>query len=179
MSLVPAPRTDRMAESDLVTEFRCGEAALDDFFRKHALSNDERSIGRTYVLRRSADDPATLPAVLGFYTLSMSTIASSLVTALVGEKLPGYPMPAALIARLAADERTRGSGLRVGETLLIDAFARIAGVAEAIGCLGVVTDAKNDKAEAFYQKYDFATVEDKKWPRRMFLPMRTVWSLFE
>jgi ribosomal protein S18 acetylase RimI-like enzyme len=88
-------------------------------------------------------------------------------------------MPAALIARLAADERTRGSGLRVGETLLIDAFARIAGVAEAIGCLGVVTDAKNDKAEAFYQKYDFATVEEKKWPRRMFLPIRTVWSLFE
>jgi len=78
----------------------------------------------------------------------MSTIASSLVTALVGAKLPGYPMPAALIARLAADERARGVGLRVGETLLIDAFARIAGVAEAIGCLGVLTDAKNEKAEA-------------------------------
>jgi hypothetical protein len=86
MSSVPAPRTDRMAESDLVTEFRFGEPALDDFFRKHALSNDERSIGRTYVLRRRGDEPATLPAVLGFYTLSMSTIASSLVTALVGEQ---------------------------------------------------------------------------------------------
>jgi len=35
-----------------------------------------------------ARPPATLPAVLGFYTLSMSTIASSLVTAVVGEKLP-------------------------------------------------------------------------------------------
>ena len=49
----------------------------------------------------------------------------------------------------------------------------------AAGCLGVVTDAKNDKAESFYQKYDFATVEEKKWPRRMFLPIQTVWSLFE
>jgi hypothetical protein len=40
-------------------------------------------------------------------------------------------------------------------------------------------DGREEKAESFYQKYDFATVDGKKWPRRMFLPIRTVWVLFE
>jgi hypothetical protein len=119
-----------------------------------------------------------MPPVLGYYTLSMSSLSSSSLSSVIKEKLPRYPMPAALIARLAADERTRGSGLRVGETLLMDALARIAAVADVLGCIGVITDAKNERAESFYSKYDFTTVEDQHWPRRMFLPMSTVRALF-
>lgn len=49
MSSVPAPRTYRMAESDLVTEFRCGESALDDFFRStRSPTTSAALVGRTF-----------------------------------------------------------------------------------------------------------------------------------
>jgi hypothetical protein len=178
-SSVPPPRTVKVEATDVASGFHCGAPSLDDFFARHALSNDARGIGRTYVLRRSESDPAGMPAVLGYYTLSMSAVSSPLLSRVIEEKLPGYPMPAALIGRLAADDRTRKSGLRVGETLLIDAFARIAAVSDVVGCIGVITDAKNEAAESFYTKYDFITVEETRWPRKMFLPMTTLRAVFD
>jgi len=175
----PETRTARVTAEDVAGGFRCGDSALDDFFARHARSNDERGIGRTYVWRRPAAAPAGLPDVLGYYTLSMTAIGSAFVAVATLEKLPKYPIPAALIGRLAADERTRGSGLRVGETLLFDAFVRVVAAAENVGCFGVVVDAKNESAEAFYRKYDFTTVDETQWPRKMFIAMGTVRRMFD
>jgi hypothetical protein len=55
---------------------------------------------------------------------------------------------------------------RLGELLLIDALQRVVDAAEIIGCLGVIVDAKDEAAEAFYEKYDFVTVDAASWPRR-------------
>jgi hypothetical protein len=38
------------------------------------VSNDREGIGRAYVLRRAEDDDATLPEMLGFYTLSIALL---------------------------------------------------------------------------------------------------------
>jgi hypothetical protein len=108
----------------------------------------------------------------------MTAISAPLVAKTTLEKLPKYPIPAALIGRLAADERTRGTGLRVGETLLMDAFARVLSAAGTVGCFGVVVDAKNEGAEGFYRKYDFTTVDDSRWPRKMFVALGTVRAMF-
>lgn len=109
--------------------------------------------------------------MLGFYTLSMALVASADVATAVRKTLPKYPMPVALIGRLAVDQRARGRGL--GEQLLIDALARVVGAADVIGCLGIIVDAKDDEAERFYAKYDFATITASHWPHRMFLPTDT------
>lgn len=175
----PPPRTVKVHAEDAASGFRCGAPSLDDFFARHACSNDEHGIGRTYVLRRPTAAPATLPGVLGYYTLSMATIGAPLLAGVTVVKLPKYPIPAALIGRLAADERTRGSGLRVGETLLFDAFARVMAAAENVGCFGVVVDALDETAERFYRKYDFTTVDETRWPRKMFVAMGTVRGMFE
>ena len=82
-------------------------------------------------------------------------MVSADIASAVSTKLPRYPMPAALIGRLAVDERARGR--RLGEQLLIDALRRVVDAAETIGCLGVIVDAKDEEAEAFYSKYDFVT----------------------
>jgi predicted N-acetyltransferase YhbS len=87
----------------------------------------------------------------------------------LAKKLPRYPMPVALIGRLAVDERARGR--RLGETLLIDAAA-------IVGCIGIIVDAKDDGAERFYSKYDFVTVHAEEWQRRMFLPIGTAKAAF-
>ncbi len=179
MITAPETRTVRVTAEDAASGFRCGDAALDQFFARYACSNDERGIGRTYVLRRSGAAGQELPRVLGYYTLSMATISAPLIAKATLEKLPKYPMPAALIGRLAADERTRGAGLRVGETLLMDAFARVLAAAENVGCFGVVVDAKHEAAERFYRRYDFSTVDETAWPRKMFIAMVTVREMFE
>lgn len=87
----------------------------------------------------------------------------------------GLPLTSARhVGRLAVEERATGH--RLGEKLLLDALARVVDAAEILGCLGVIVDAKDAAAEAFYTKYDFVTVEDGRWPRRMFLPMEVARS---
>jgi ribosomal protein S18 acetylase RimI-like enzyme len=89
--------------------------------------------------------------------------------------LPRYPVPVALIGRLAVDSRARG--LRLGERLLVDALARISQASLLVACLGVIVDAKNPAAAAFYVKYGFTplgTPAPTSYPARMILPMATV-----
>lgn len=154
--------TVRMEAADVAAAFRSGKRPLDDYFARHAVTNDQMGIGRTYVLRGDAD----APAVLGFYTISMAQVVPDQVAQLLPAKPPRYPLPVALIGRLAVDERVRGR--RIGERLLLDALRRIVDAADILGCVGIVVDAKDEDAERFYLKYDFKTVHDGQWPRRMF-----------
>lgn len=153
---------------DVGKGFRSGVHPLDDYFARHALPNDRAGVSRCFVLR---PESAELPIVCGYYTLSMASVqADSIRTALKG-RLPRYPLPVALIGRLAVDERARGR--RFGEALLVDALLRVVRVGESVGCVGIIVDAKDEGAERFYGKYDFTTVEADAWPRRMFLTMAT------
>lgn len=142
--------TRRIGSDDPACGFRCGKHPLDDYFRRHALDNDQKNIGRTYVLDASDDDIADgLPKIIGFYTLSMASAVSADVSSAIGKKLPRYPMPVALVGRLAVDERARGR--RLGGTLLVDAMERVVAAAEIIACLGIIVDAKDQDAERFYK----------------------------
>lgn len=156
--------TTAIEPADGVSDFSCGKHPLDDYFKRHALANHLAGISRAYVLRRA-------PRVLGFYTLSMALVESAQVAPVLATKLPKYPMPVALIGRLAVDSRERGQ--RLGEALLIDALRRIVDAASVVGCVGIIVDAKDEDAERFYAKYDFVTVTDDRWPRRMFLALET------
>lgn len=178
--------TTAIEPDDVVSEFSCGKHSLDDYFKRHALANHLAGISRAYVLRRASSDVLARgtpmgrvggprsprsPRVLGFYTLSMALVESAQAAPVLAMKLPKYPMPVALIGRLAVDDRERGQ--RVGESLLIDALRRIVDAASVVGCIGIIVDAKDEDAERFYTKYDFVTVTDDRWPRRMFLALET------
>lgn len=163
--------TTQIEPDDAASGFACGKHPLDDYFKRHAVPNDRAGISRAYVLRRVENDPAELPDVLGFYTLSMAVAESAPIAKVLEAKLPKYPMPVALIGRLAIDARAQGR--RLGETLLIDALHRVVDAAGLVGCTGIIVDAKDESAEAFYAKYDFITVSDETWPHRMFLPLAT------
>lgn len=184
--------TSAIEPADVVSsDFSCGKHPLDDYFKRHALSNHLAGISRAYVLRRAPSDvlargtpmgvvggPRSPKAsrVLGFYTLSMAVVEPVQVAPVLTMKLPKYPMPVALIGRLAVDDRERGQ--RLGEALLIDALHRIVDAASIVGCVGIIVDAKDDDAERFYAKYDFVTVTDDRWPHRMFLPLETARAAF-
>jgi GNAT superfamily N-acetyltransferase len=104
--------------------------------------------------------------VVGFYSLSSFTLTLHDLPLDRSSKLPRYEaIPAALIGRLACDERVRGQA--IGELLLADAVRRILGAAQSLAVFAIVVDAKNEKAIAFYRKYGFGTFPGN--PHRLFL----------
>jgi GNAT superfamily N-acetyltransferase len=127
-------------------------------------------VSKAFVLPGSVE--AGEPIVLGYYTLSMALLGSSEASSVLRTRLPRYPMPVALIGRLAVHELARGRWL--GELLLGDAFDRVVALADQIGCLGVVVDAKDEEAERFYLKYAFTSVDETSSPKRMFLPLESL-----
>lgn len=93
----------------------------------------------------------------------------------VARKLPRYPVvPATLLRRLAVSTEFRGQGL--GAMLLMDALYRALQHSKELASAGVVVDAKDAAALAFYRKYGF--LELPKIERRLFLAMGTVDQLF-
>jgi GNAT superfamily N-acetyltransferase len=140
--------------------FCCGQPDLDDWFRRRASQDERRNIARVFV---AADDDL---GVIGFYSLSSFTLALDDLPAELSHKLPRYDaIPAALIGRLARDERVRGQG--IGELLLADAVHRILGAAQSLAVFAIVVDAKDENAAAFYREFGFRAFPTN--PRRLFL----------
>lgn len=83
------------------------------------------------------------------------------------KRLPRYDrIPAAVIGRLARDERVHGMG--IGELLLADAVRRALDAARSLAVFAIVVDAKNDESAAFYCDFGFAPFPSR--PRRLFMP---------
>ncbi len=89
--------------------------------------------------------------------------------------LPAYPLPALRIARLAVDARVQGQG--VGAELLKQALIIARKTADAVGCVGVIVDAKQD-AIPFYLRYGFepmttlrGALGERPPPTSLFLPL--------
>ncbi len=128
--------------------FTCGQADLDDWFRRRASQDERRNMARVFV---ALDDAL---GVVGFYSLSSFTLAFEEIPEEIARKLPRYDaIPAALIGRLARDERVRGR--RVGELLLADAIRRILGAGKTIAVFAIVVDAKDARAARFYENFGF------------------------
>lgn len=113
--------------------------------------------------------------VLGYYSLSASSITAADLPSELVKKLPRYPhLPVTLIGRLAIDQPCKGQGL--GQFLLMDALYKSLQAATTIAAMAVVVDAKDDAAAAFYKRYGFLTLSASEG--RLFLSMKTVASLF-
>lgn len=149
---------ERLAETHDRRSFRCGTHQLDNYFRKHALDNDRRGLGRTYVATQVGTGK-----VLGF--LSLCTNSVQFETVPVAD-LPRYPIPTLLVARLAVDRSAQGVG--VGSDLLLAALEIAVKVADQVGVFAVTVDAMNDEAKVFYRKkFGFSELLDD--PRHLFV----------
>jgi hypothetical protein len=86
-------------------DFSCGEASLDRYLRSQAGQDARRHVAAPFVAVAAAGSPR----VLGYYTLSAFGIELAELPDETARKLPGYPVvPAALLGRLAVDQRQRG-----------------------------------------------------------------------
>lgn len=162
-------RVRRLEIDDDRTAFRSGNIELDRFFLLYAGQNQFRHhLGSTYI---AVDDGG----VLGFATVTPSELAVTMLPPARRKRLPQYPLPVLRLARLAVDERAKGQG--VGRLLLESVFDLALRMADDIGCVGIVVDAKKD-AVSFYEKLGFAPLETVKGllgerpePLPMFLPV--------
>ena len=121
--------------------------ALDDWFLKRAGQDDRRDVARVFVALDGE-------RIAGFYSLGAFSLGLDALPEELSSKLPRYDaIPAALIGRLARDERYRGEG--VGEMLLTDAINRTLLAARNLAIYAIVVDEKNVRATEFYRTYGF------------------------
>lgn len=98
----------RLEGSDELEHFDCGDEPLNNYLKRHAWTNQEKSsIGVTYV---AIEESAPL-AVLGYFTLAASSIPRDSPPKKHVRGLPPYDLPLILLARLAVDKRFSSKGL--------------------------------------------------------------------
>jgi GNAT superfamily N-acetyltransferase len=131
-----------------VNEFSCGEETLDRWLRAYAGQSQRRDAARTFV---TTDQEGR---VAGYYTLVAAQIEHEQATADVRRGLSKhFPIPVALIARLAVVAQHQGVGL--GRSLLLDALQRALRASDELAIRAVTVDALSDDAATFYEKFGF------------------------
>jgi len=131
-----------------VADFACGEESLDRWLHRYTGQGERRDATRTFV---AADERGT---VRGYYTLVAGQLEHVEATEAVRKGLSRhFPIPVAILARLAVDERNHGQGL--GASLLHDGLKRICRAAREVAVRGVVVHAINDAAVGFYERFGF------------------------
>ena len=143
-------------------EFACESPELTVFLRTRARKEMQARASACFVLVTEADPGR----IAGYYTLSQTAVAVRQLPVAMVKRLPRYPqMGATLIGRLARDLAWKGR--QIGRLLLIDALRRCVHHSDEVGAVVVVTDPKDDRARAFYERHGFRALEE----RRMFIPM--------
>lgn len=131
--------------------FSCGVPALDDYLYRYARQHAKANISRTYVATEGM-------AVRGYYSLAMAGIRKENLPERYAGRFPRFPLPVARLARLAVDRRYQGQ--RLGELLLADALQRCLALSKEIGMIGVIVDAKDERARGWYERYEFERLPD-------------------
>lgn len=126
-------------------DFSCGTAALDDWLKRRALTNQDNDATKTFVVCDGE-------RVVGFYALAAGAISTQSVGGKFKRNLPD-PIPVVILARLAIDRSFQGQGL--GRALFRDAALRTLGAADAIGIKGIIVHALSDSAKQFYLALGF------------------------
>jgi GNAT superfamily N-acetyltransferase len=151
-----AKRHDRAA-------FDCGDADLNHYLQKYARQNHESGGAKCFVAA-----PSNAPErILGFYTLSPASLEYSRTPAVAKKGLARYDVPVFRLGRLAVDNSMQGRGL--GGALIIRAADRCIRVAEDVGGVALLIDAKNDRAARWYESYGAMRMDDA--PLSLVLPL--------
>ena len=131
-----------------VDHFSSGEMSLDRWLIAYAGQNQQRDAARTFVTTEPDGK------VAGYYTLVAAQVEHKQATSGVRQGLSRhFPIPVALIARLAITTQHQGAGL--GRSLLVDALQRVLHASEQLAVRAVTVDALDDRAASFYHRFGF------------------------
>ncbi len=143
--------------------FSCGAATLDRYLREQASQDVRRLVASCFVAVETQTN-----AIAGYYTLAATSVPANDLPEDVLKRLPRYPiLPAALVGRLAVDQRYHRQGL--GGAMLADAALRV--IKGDTKAFALVVEAKDETAVAFYRLQGFRSFASR--PMSLFLPLGT------
>lgn len=145
MSLQLSP-PQPLAAIHLLDGFECGEAVLDDWLKRRAMSNQLSGASRTFVVTGLEG------RVYGYYAMAAGAVTHPVATSTVRRNMPD-PVPVMVLARLAVDRRAQG--IKLGAALLQDAVNRAVLVAQNAGVRALLVHALHERAREFYEHYGF------------------------
>ncbi|TCT21169.1 GNAT family N-acetyltransferase [Thiobaca trueperi] len=158
------------AHRPLLTDFQNPHSSLAEYLRRFAWRHAEKDLlARTYVVIDAGIDP---PRLAGYFSLTTVSVERDAVAPLPAlDRLPRFPIPGILLARLAVDTRVRGQGL--GRYLFEEALGLTLQLAHAgpVTFRLLVTDAIDVEARSFYAHFGCQPLSET-FPCRMFLDLR-------
>jgi GNAT superfamily N-acetyltransferase len=146
--------------------FDCGDDDLNLYLQRYARQNHESGGAKCFV----AVERLEPERVLGFYTLSPASILYNRAPAVVSRGLARYDVPVFRLGRLAVDLSVQGRGL--GGKLIFAAGGRALLVAEHVGGVALLIDAKNERVAEWYQSHGAHPLLDA--PLSLLLPLMTI-----
>jgi GNAT superfamily N-acetyltransferase len=154
----------------LLEDFRNQHQSLVDYLRRFALRHAEKDLlARTFL---AIDGAAGAERLAAYFTLATASVERSTVSSMESlDRLPGFPIPAVLLARLAIDERVQGQGL--GRYLFEEALGMTLELARSgpVAFRLFVTDAIDGAAVKFYERFGFTRLAEE-FPCRMVLDLK-------
>jgi GNAT superfamily N-acetyltransferase len=148
--------------------------SLVHYLRRFALRHAEKDLlARTYL---ALDDVDGKERVAGYFSLATVSVERDSVGPVEGlAKLPRFPIPGVLLARLAVDERVQGQGL--GRYLFEEALGLTLTLATSgpVAFRLFVTDAIDEDAVRFYERFGLVRLSDAI-PARMVLDIKPLLS---
>jgi len=134
--------------------FQCGVELLDNYLHNQANQDIKRKLSACFVCTNSSGE------ILGYYTLSKSSVSQESITEHWIKSLPilNSSIPLALLRRFAVNNRYVNQG--VGELMLIDAIKRCNKIYTEIKPYAIVSYISNEMEVQFYLKYGFIIMPD-------------------
>lgn len=154
----------------LVGDFQNQHASLVEYIRRFALRHAEKDmLARTFVAIDHEEGDPRIAGYLSLSTASVERASASRVPEL--DRLPRFPIPGVLLARLAVDTRVQGQGL--GRHLFEEALGLALQLCRAgpVMFRVLVTDAIDEDSARFYEHFGLARLSEG-YPCRMVLDLR-------
>ncbi len=171
---MPAIRIEALARRHrpLLRQFRNQAPSLVRYLQRFALRHLEKDLlARTYL---AVDGASETERVAGYFSLTtVSVERTSLEDIEPLSRLPRFPIPGVLLARLAVDERAQGKGL--GRYLFEEALGLTLQMAidGPVAFRLFVTDALDENAVRFYERFGLQPLSEV-FPARMVLDLKPV-----
>ena len=156
----------KLAATDQVDGFDCGQAALNQFLQRYALVNQKANSAQSYVCCQG-------DVVVGFYSLVVGRVDPQTAPSRVMNGLARHPVPVMILARLAGDKEHQRKSL--GKALLKDALLRTAQAADIAGIRRLLVHAKDDVARQWYESWEFEPSQTD--PYHLFLMLKDLKNL--
>ena len=137
----------KLENTDVLTDFDCGNHSLNYWFKRRALQNNIAGGTQTSVITNEEN------RITAFFSLVMGEVFIEKAHEHLRKDLDIYPIPIIKITRMAVDLDFQGLG--IGKGMIKHVMKKAVEVSESIGCKAIVVDPIDDKARQFYEFMQF------------------------